>query len=65
MAMRLYTREEFEAELKDKWKLEPTNERTATTRAWTTPRGRFILVPVLNERHEALQHLPQPAILSL
>ena len=47
MAMRRYTKAEFEAELTQKWKLQPTGEGTATTRAWKTPRGRHILVPVL------------------
>lgn len=47
MAMRLYTRAELERELRAKWKLTPTDETTATARAWKTPRGMHVLVPLL------------------
>lgn len=47
MAMRLYTRDEFEEELVQKWNLTPTEERTETTRFWMTPNGKHISVPIL------------------
>lgn len=47
MAMRLYTRAELEDELQAKWKLTPTEHSTSTTRAWKTPKGMHVLVPVL------------------
>jgi len=45
MAMRLYTRQELEQELREKWKLTPTKHRSGTTTAWRTPNGLHVLVP--------------------
>jgi len=47
MAMRLYTLEEFEDELKKKWKLTRTNVATTQTRMWKTPKGKHVSIPVL------------------
>ncbi len=47
MAMRLYTKAELDAELRDKWRLTETKERTVTAVAWRTPNGKHVLVPVL------------------
>lgn len=47
MAMRLYSCDDFEAELKEKWKLTPTDTTTAQTRMWKTPKGRHISIPSL------------------
>jgi hypothetical protein len=45
-SMRLYTRGQFEVELRAKWRLSPTDEFTDTTGVWRTPNGKFILIPV-------------------
>ena len=47
MAMRLYTKEEFEAELREKWDLIPTSEKFKTYRIWKTRKGHFLTVPIL------------------
>jgi len=47
MAMRIYAREEFRAELQNKWRLTATGQTTATTEIWLTPKGRPISVPEL------------------
>lgn len=57
MAMRLYTREEFEAELREKWGLKPTDHATKTTRAWITPNGDHLLVPVFPDGDRYPDHL--------
>jgi hypothetical protein len=49
MAMRLYSRDEFEADIKARWKLEKTDHATASHGFWKTPSGRFITVPVLEQ----------------
>lgn len=49
MAMRIYTRAELEHELQAKWKLTPTEHATSTTRAWKTPKGMHVLVPLLSD----------------
>lgn len=49
MAMRMYTRAELEQELQQKWKLTPTEHTTSVTRAWKTPKGMHVLVPILND----------------
>ncbi|MFH0342349.1 MAG: hypothetical protein ACHBNF_09520 [Chromatiales bacterium] len=45
--MRLYSRKEFEADIKKRWRLTSTDEKTATTRAWKTHGGCFITIPIL------------------
>lgn len=47
MAMRLYTKDEFEAELKEKWELVPTDQKFKTYRIWETKKGHFLTVPIL------------------
>ena len=47
MAIRLYSQEQFEEQIKELWGLEPTDARTETGRLWKTPDGFSILVPVL------------------
>ena len=47
MAMRLYTRTEFEKELRTKWKLEPTEHQAAMFTIWKTPKGKHVMVPTL------------------
>jgi hypothetical protein len=49
MSMRLYTREDWRAELKTRWKLTPTGQKTATTEIWLTASGKAISVPELGE----------------
>jgi len=49
MSMRLFTKEEFEANLKDVSKLTKTNQATSTTEIWKTEGGFFISVPILEE----------------
>lgn len=46
MAARLYTKEEFELELRDRLGLAPTDQVTATNRAWKTKMGRYVAVPL-------------------
>lgn len=46
MAMRLYARDEFEADIKMRWGLEPTPHTTATARIWKTRGGCFISIPI-------------------
>jgi len=45
MALRIYTKEEFELELRSLWGLEPTDSTTQKTRFWKTPEGKFLTVP--------------------
>lgn len=45
MALRRYTRAEFEEELQSKWNLTPTDVRTATAMIWRTPNGQHLSVP--------------------
>lgn len=47
MAMRLYTREEFEDELREKWGLTLTDECLETARIWRTKSGNHVTVPLL------------------
>jgi len=47
MAMRLYTKAEFEAELKEKWGLTPTEQVFATFRIWRHECGGHLTVPEL------------------
>jgi len=46
MALRLFTKEEFEQELKEKLELTPTDECTDTACAWKTKSDRSVLVPI-------------------
>lgn len=46
MAMRRYTKDELDAELREKWHLRETDQRTDTAVAWVTPNGKHVLVPV-------------------
>ncbi|HJX10496.1 MAG TPA: hypothetical protein VJ733_08335 [Candidatus Binatia bacterium] len=46
MALRLYTKEEFENELRQQLGLTPTGEITDVTQAWKTRCGRVVLVPL-------------------
>ena len=45
MALRLYTKEEFQKELSDSLKLSPTDETVGGARAWATNTGKHVLVP--------------------
>lgn len=45
MAARLYTKEEFEKELREQLGLTPTDTTTATSRFWKTAKGRYVPVP--------------------
>lgn len=45
MALRLYTRVEFEKALQNELGMTPTEEYTELTRAWKTRKGHFITVP--------------------
>ena len=47
MAMRLYTKQEFEDELRRKLGLTPTDHLTATNRYWKTKSGKFVPVPLV------------------
>lgn len=47
MAMRLFTREEFEKYLRDNLGLTETENKTRTSSAWETADGNYILVPIL------------------
>lgn len=49
MAMRLFTRAEFEEHLTNVLGLENTGEKTDTASAWKTASGRVILVPDLED----------------
>lgn len=57
MAMRLYTRDELEEELRAKWRLRKTDHRTDTTVAWQTPAGKFVLVPVFDHDGRYPDHI--------
>ena len=69
MAMRIYTREEFVAELRNKWHLTPADKNDAeleTAGIWKTPSGKTILIPhlaggdsILNEIVEQLRRLDE------
>lgn len=48
MAMRLYSRAEFEADIAERWKLKKSEHATANHSFWKTPSGRFITVPLLD-----------------
>ena len=48
MAMRLYSREEFEADIAERWGLSPTENSTASVRFWMTRGGCHISIPVLD-----------------
>ena len=54
MAARLYTKEEFEAELKDRLGLTPTENVTATNRYWLTRKGRHVPVPLAGNQYPEL-----------
>lgn len=45
MALRLYTKEEFEVELRARLGLVQTGKMTATTEAWKMKDGKAVLVP--------------------
>lgn len=45
MAQRLYTKNEFENELKNKLGLTPTDQVTGSSRAWRTKNSKYVLVP--------------------
>ena len=73
MAMRIYTREEFVSELRNKWNLVPASENDSeleTASVWKTPAGKSILIPnlaggdsILNEvvvQLRRLDELPFP-----
>lgn len=47
MALRLYTKEEFETELRNHLGLVPTDSVIDTARAWRTKKGRHVLVPMV------------------
>ena len=47
MALRLYTREEYEEELRHTVGLRPAGMQTRTLEAWLTPEGNTILLRVL------------------
>ena len=47
MAMRLFTKKEFEEHLRNQLDLEPTGEKTSTTHVWKTKTGYYVLVPVM------------------
>lgn len=49
MAMRLFTKEEFEDRLRNVSKLTKTDERTDTTEIWVTEGGHHISVPILDD----------------
>lgn len=49
MALRLFSKEEFEQELKESWNLSPTNEGGDTFTLWHTSKGHYITVPKLPE----------------
>ena len=49
MALRLYTRSEFEEELRSVWDLEQTEHGTATTTIWKAQNGANISVPPLTD----------------
>lgn len=57
MAMRLYSKEELEAELRKKWHLEPTQHYINTARAWRTPSGNHVLVPILSKGECYADHI--------
>jgi hypothetical protein len=57
MAMRRYSRAEFESELSKKWQLEPTEHRTDTTIAWHTPKGSHVLVPAFQDAEQYPDHI--------
>ena len=46
MALRLYTKEEFEKELRQQLGLIPTGEITEMAQAWKTKSGKVVLVPL-------------------
>lgn len=47
MVLRLYTRDEYEAELRQTLGLRPAGMQTQTLEAWLTPKGNTILLRVL------------------
>jgi hypothetical protein len=49
MAMRLYSRDEWRAELQSKWQLKPSGYQTATTEIWLTAGGKPISIPELGK----------------
>ena len=57
MAMRLYSKQEFEAELREKYRLKPTHHHTATTRAWVTEEGDHLLVPSFTDDDRIPDHV--------
>lgn len=46
MALRLYTKEEFETELREQLGLDRTETVTDTSRVWKTKKGFHVLVPL-------------------
>ncbi|MGE0278754.1 MAG: hypothetical protein AB7R40_25430 [Nitrospiraceae bacterium] len=46
MAMGLYSRAEFEEDIRSRWGLEATDQVTATARLWKTSGGHFITIPI-------------------
>lgn len=49
MAMRLYDKEAFEADLRKRWKLVKTDIRSRSAVFWKTPNGKVVSVPELDE----------------
>ena len=49
MAMRLYSREDFESHLKENLGLTKTEHTTDTTEVWVTASGCHVTVPVLEK----------------
>ena len=49
MAMRLYTKDEFEADIKQRWNIEPTDKRSSTAKLWKTQNGKYITIPELDQ----------------
>lgn len=49
MAMRLYTKDDFESHLNEKLGLTKTEYKTDTTEIWVTASGCHVTVPVLEE----------------
>lgn len=47
--MRLYSRDEFEADIRQRWGLASTDDVTATARIWKTRGGYFVTIPALEQ----------------
>jgi len=51
VAMRLYSRKDFESKLKEVYKLSPTDETVDDTRLWKTENDCYIAITELPEGH--------------